>query len=31
MMDRRNVPFTAAQAELFRALERFCRLSGNTI
>jgi len=31
VMDRRNVAFTAAHADLFRAIERFSRLSGNTI
>jgi UDP-N-acetylglucosamine diphosphorylase/glucosamine-1-phosphate N-acetyltransferase len=31
MMDRRNVNFNAAHGDLFKALERLCRLSGNTI
>lgn len=31
MMDRRNMNFSAAHGELFKALERLCRLSGNTI
>ena len=31
MMDRRNVPFTAAHGELFKALERFSRLGGNSM
>ncbi len=31
MMDRRNVVFTAAHGELFKALERFSRLGGNAL
>ena len=31
MMDRRNVNFTTAHQELFKAIERFSRLSGNTL
>jgi UDP-N-acetylglucosamine diphosphorylase/glucosamine-1-phosphate N-acetyltransferase len=31
MMDRRNVNFTAAHGELFKTIERLCRLGGNAI
>jgi len=31
VMDRRNVAFTAVHEDLFRTIDRFCRLSGNTI
>jgi UDP-N-acetylglucosamine diphosphorylase / glucose-1-phosphate thymidylyltransferase / UDP-N-acetylgalactosamine diphosphorylase / glucosamine-1-phosphate N-acetyltransferase / galactosamine-1-phosphate N-acetyltransferase len=31
MMDRRNVVFTAAHADLFKTLERFSRLGGNAL
>jgi UDP-N-acetylglucosamine diphosphorylase/glucosamine-1-phosphate N-acetyltransferase len=31
MMDRRNVAFTAAHVELFKAIERFSRLGGNSL
>jgi UDP-N-acetylglucosamine diphosphorylase / glucose-1-phosphate thymidylyltransferase / UDP-N-acetylgalactosamine diphosphorylase / glucosamine-1-phosphate N-acetyltransferase / galactosamine-1-phosphate N-acetyltransferase len=31
VMDRRNVIFTAAHGELFKALERFSRLGGNAL
>jgi len=31
MMDRRNVSFTAAHQELFKTIDRFSRLSGNTL
>lgn len=31
MMDRRNLGFSPAQSELFKTIERFSRLSGNTI
>jgi hypothetical protein len=31
MMDRRNAAFTAAHADLFKAIERFTRLGGNAL